>query len=232
MSLASWKEKEKKQRRKYIIDAAEKLFFQNDYDNVSMDDIARAVGMGKSTLYLYFKNKESLFYAVALRGMRILNSMHTNCLNREGNGIAKLHAMTRGYFEFTQNYQEYFLMLCYVASKPASSREDQYVKEFIELALENIQSLAKVLEEGKSEGTIRGDLNPVEMAIFLSIIANSIMNMEPTWKINLEAMGTREDLIWDHYVRFITPSIETQHGLDLAGSENEVNKGKGTGNLR
>lgn len=69
------KEQEKEQRRNYILDAAEKLFFSRGYDGVSMDDIANEVEFNKATLYLYFKNKESLFFTVVLRGIRILNAM-------------------------------------------------------------------------------------------------------------------------------------------------------------
>ena len=59
------------QRQNDIIDAARKLLIDRDFDEVSMDEIAREVGLGKSTLYLYFKNKESLYFAIVLRGIRI-----------------------------------------------------------------------------------------------------------------------------------------------------------------
>ncbi len=40
MALADRKEREKEQRQRDIINAAEKLFFSRGYDNVSMNDIA------------------------------------------------------------------------------------------------------------------------------------------------------------------------------------------------
>jgi hypothetical protein len=43
--------------------------------------------------------------------------------------------------------------------------------------------------------------------------------MDPVWKVTLEAAGTGKDEIWEHYLRFITPSIETKHGLDLSPAE-------------
>ncbi|MEN6553374.1 MAG: helix-turn-helix domain-containing protein, partial [Methanobacterium sp.] len=61
MSLAKWKKREREQRQNDIINAARKLLALKDFDEVSMDEIAREVGLGKSTLYLYFKNKESLY---------------------------------------------------------------------------------------------------------------------------------------------------------------------------
>ncbi|MDI6725309.1 MAG: helix-turn-helix domain-containing protein, partial [Methanobacterium sp.] len=52
MSLAKWKEREREQRQIDIIKAARKLFADKGFD-VSMDEIAKEVGLGKSTLYLY-----------------------------------------------------------------------------------------------------------------------------------------------------------------------------------
>ncbi len=75
MSLAKWKEREKEQRRNDIIDAARKLLAYKDFDEISMNEIAKEVGLGKSTLYLYFKNKESLYFAIVLRGIRIWAKM-------------------------------------------------------------------------------------------------------------------------------------------------------------
>jgi AcrR family transcriptional regulator len=48
-------------RRGRIVDAALKLFSETAYDSVQMDDLARAAGVAKPTLYRYFATKEELF---------------------------------------------------------------------------------------------------------------------------------------------------------------------------
>ncbi|GGH19993.1 hypothetical protein GCM10007036_23280 [Alsobacter metallidurans] len=48
-------------RRAHIVDAALKLFSESAYDAVQMDDVARAAGVAKPTLYRYFHTKEDLF---------------------------------------------------------------------------------------------------------------------------------------------------------------------------
>lgn len=53
------------QKRAEIITAAQKIFQVYGLEKTTMDDIASAVGMGKSSLYYYFKSKEDVFYAVA-----------------------------------------------------------------------------------------------------------------------------------------------------------------------
>jgi len=62
MTVAERKHREKAQRREDILNAAEKLFFSRGYDNVLMDEIANEVDLTKATLYLYFNDKESLFF--------------------------------------------------------------------------------------------------------------------------------------------------------------------------
>jgi TetR/AcrR family transcriptional repressor of nem operon len=51
--------------REMIIEVASQLFLQSNYDGVSIQDIARAVGMTKGALYHHFTSKEQLFEEVA-----------------------------------------------------------------------------------------------------------------------------------------------------------------------
>jgi TetR/AcrR family transcriptional repressor of mexJK operon len=48
-------------RRKRIIDAAQRKFSSTPYELVQMDDVARAAGVAKPTIYRYFATKEDLF---------------------------------------------------------------------------------------------------------------------------------------------------------------------------
>ncbi len=107
MSIADWKEQEKEQRRQYIMDAAEKLFFSRGYDNVTMDDIAKEVGLTKKSLYLYFKNKEALFFVVVLRGTRILNALVKEYTKRGRTGFDGLWEIGHAYYSFASKYPDY-----------------------------------------------------------------------------------------------------------------------------
>ena len=74
MSITSRREREKQKRQNDIINAAEKVFFAKGYDNVTMDEIAKEAEVNKALLYYYFKNKEALFFAVNLYGVKMLKS--------------------------------------------------------------------------------------------------------------------------------------------------------------
>jgi len=51
-------------KRRQIIDGARAVFLAQGFDAASMNDIARAAGVSKGTLYVYFANKEQLFEAI------------------------------------------------------------------------------------------------------------------------------------------------------------------------
>ncbi len=60
----AYRPEEKELRRKAILAAAAQLLGACRYQDLRMVDLARRLGMGKGTLYLYFPTKESLFLAV------------------------------------------------------------------------------------------------------------------------------------------------------------------------
>lgn len=47
-----------------ILQAALQLFQKHGYQKVTMDDVAKAIGKGRSSLYYYYKNKDEVFVAV------------------------------------------------------------------------------------------------------------------------------------------------------------------------
>ena len=67
-TLSKLKQQEREIREDLIIDAARTVFGTKTYDKVSMQEIANAAGIAKSSIYTYFKNQEALFVEAALPG--------------------------------------------------------------------------------------------------------------------------------------------------------------------
>lgn len=50
-----------------ILDAAAELVLRHGYRRVSIEDVATRAGIGKGTIYLHWRNREALFYALLTR---------------------------------------------------------------------------------------------------------------------------------------------------------------------
>jgi TetR/AcrR family transcriptional regulator len=196
MSLGKWKEREKEQRRNDIINAARKLFADRDFDEVSMDEIAEDIGLGKSTLYLYFKNKEALYFAIELRGIQIWVEMVKEEVKKGNTGLEKLILYINATREFSKKYPNCLRMLYSPTSnkqfdlnKTNSSEEFHEVrglfKELMFIGIDSIQT-------GINDGEIRPNVDPVQAIILLSVIINGMVNMGSWSKEILESKGIDE----------------------------------------
>jgi AcrR family transcriptional regulator len=71
---------DKEEFRKKIITTAGNIFRKNGFKKTTMDEIANAVGKGKSSIYYYFESKELIFQAVVLHEANILRNNLTTAI--------------------------------------------------------------------------------------------------------------------------------------------------------
>jgi len=75
-----------------IIEAAEELFARYGFRKTSIDDIARAAGIGKGTVYLHFSSKEELFAEIVRRVSDRMLDRLTSAVKRARTPAGKLRA--------------------------------------------------------------------------------------------------------------------------------------------
>ncbi|UDF28189.1 UNVERIFIED_ORG: TetR/AcrR family transcriptional regulator [Roseateles sp. XES5] len=63
-------------KREQILDGAKRVFMEQGFEAASMNDITRAAGVSKGTIYVYFENKEDLFgYMIERERRRITETV-------------------------------------------------------------------------------------------------------------------------------------------------------------
>lgn len=218
VSIKEIKEQEKEQRRNYILDAAEKLFFTRSYDEVSMDDIAKEVELNKATLYLYFKNKESLFFSVVLRGIKILNSMIEEGIKSCKTGIQILDMIGKVYFEFIEKYPDYNRAYLYFRSGRFDLEDNknmnEVAKEIIKLRQDTFTITCNAINSGINEGLIRRDIDPVEATVFLTLIIKGLTEMRPDFKKILDNRGISQYQFFVDAADFIHRMLMNMEKID------------------
>lgn len=207
MSKPSRREREKQQRRNDIIKAAENVFFAKGYDNVTMDEIANKAEVNKALLYYYFKNKEALFSAVNLCGVQILHKIYFKCFNLDTDGYNKVKAMIQGLFDFSKEHPDYFRIYCYAGTERFQMSDEEDAQEIVDLRTGMWRLMVEAIMEGIADGTIRNDLDPVEMSIYLNLLALSTLNLDLTSKMVLRARNISNDKFWEDLSTFLDPAM-------------------------
>ena len=216
MSVAERKEREKQQRRNDIVEAAEKKFFEKGFDGVSMDEIARELELSKPTLYLYFKNKESLFLAVVMRGVVILRDRFRSAVERETTGLAKARGYINEFFDYAEKNPEQYRLLNLARTRQfmnmIRSGEVESSRDFGNISMEMITLLIDAIELGREDGTMRKDIDPVETAIFLSMACEGAVRMTPEWEMLLKMKNRAVDHYYKHSADVLLHGIAVDNG--------------------
>lgn len=81
---------DKEEYRKKIVISAGQIFNRYGFRKTTMEEVARALNIGKSSIYYYFKSKEEIFEAVVLHEANILRNELTTAIKSVESPVDKM----------------------------------------------------------------------------------------------------------------------------------------------
>ena len=152
--------------RENIVSAASVLFMERGIAATSMDDIAKAAGYSKATLYVYFENKEEIVGILALNSMKKLYDYISSALVQHETTKARYDFICRGLVQYQEEFPFYFKMVLDKINIDFESKE--YLpeeKETYQIGEEINEKIKNFLLSGMERGDLRNDLE-IMPAIF------------------------------------------------------------------
>lgn len=138
--------------RDAILDATDALLARFGYRKMTVEDIAREVGMGKGTVYLHFTSKEEIVLSHIDRIVDRLKQRLWTIARSEDSAGTRLHSMlmTRVLFRFDsiQHYTQSLNDLLAALRPSFLARRARYFDE-------EAQIFAEVLSEGRVSGELQ-----------------------------------------------------------------------------
>lgn len=125
MGITERKEREKEEMRKRILDAAQTLFLENGYEKVSIRNIADAIEYSPATIYLYFKDKNELLYAVHKKGFGLMLQDFAPIATID-DPFERLVEMGRRYISFAVNNPELFDLMFIMVGPMEACLDDEW----------------------------------------------------------------------------------------------------------
>ncbi len=152
--MLSVREKKKKETRQAIMQAAIRLFSEKGFEKTSIEELAKAAGIGKGTIYGYFQTKSDILHAFCEDELECLHEELTSNADKE---IPILQQMVRIYMsEFRQiieNREFARLFMQQTAFPRDSDLERQLIHEDNYFKL-----LFPLLEKAQDRGELRKDV--------------------------------------------------------------------------
>ncbi|MER3455313.1 MAG: hypothetical protein C4304_00115 [candidate division GAL15 bacterium] len=144
------------ERRQQIVRAALEVFSVRGYDKATVRSIARRAGLAEGTVYLYFRSKQDLLFAVweQMTVLEVLPSLRRVEVAPPGTEEEVLAAVLRDQFHTLVRYGSFFRLVMHRADVDPEFRRRvrARLREFLEEVL-------RVVEQGVRRGAL-ADLNP------------------------------------------------------------------------
>ena len=123
MGIAERKAREKLELRERIVEAAREMMVKKGFEGTSFRKIAEEIEYSPATIYLHFKNKDELFYAVHEHTFTILFE-RMKPAKVISHPVERLKAMGRIYVNFALEHSEYYDLM-FIESAPMKATEPQ-----------------------------------------------------------------------------------------------------------
>ncbi len=173
--ILSRRDRERLLRESEIVNAAEIIFSKKGFENTSMDEIAKTSEFTKRTLYKYFINKEDLFFAVIKKCFEKLFTYMESGMKSGKNGYEKIKFGMLSYYKFYKDHPDKFKLMNYIGFVKQEAKKSPNYKSFLEFDDFLFKEVMKLIEEGKTDGSIRKDLETTNLTYSIVFIITGFL---------------------------------------------------------
>jgi AcrR family transcriptional regulator len=201
--IAERRQEEKDRRRVEIVAAAENLYRELGWDAVTMDSVARRARLSRALVYVYFKDKQDLHFAIAARALEMLHQRFTEATARARTGMDKVEACGRAYMAYAQEFPHFFDACARLESHaPGSTEPSPQAAPCVECGTRVHGVVVDALVSGQRDGSIRADIGDLQVVsrvlwgFMHGLIQIAITKGEPLAQQGISVAQLSQQAVW------------------------------------
>jgi AcrR family transcriptional regulator len=162
--------------RERIISAALEVFADVDFDEATIEDIAKRVGITGAAIYRHFKSKEDLLLSIVTESVaQMAEQLKGNLMGIDGT-LNKLKKMTWYYLQFYEQNRR----IAWILYHSSSYKSWVDFPDAPNVAISTRKLFTDVLQEGQDIGDVRHDL---DLRIAVHMYFGALRNITMDWLI-------------------------------------------------
>jgi len=176
--IAERRGEEKERRRAEILDAAEALYAEKGWDALTVDQVARSARLSRALVYVYYRDKEELLFAIGERAMHLLRDRFVAAAAEHPVGLDKVTAIGEAYMTYAREFPHYFDFCSRFHAHSVAIDPGSHEGACQATGDEAIGTVVKAIEAGIRDGSIRQDVgNPVLLATALWAFSHGVIQL-------------------------------------------------------
>ncbi len=161
--IAERREDEKERRRGEILDAAEALYADKGWEALTVDQVARSARLSRALVYVYFRDKEDLLFAIGERAMVLLRERFVAALGTRQTGMDQIEAIGRAYIGYAHQFPHYFDFCSRFQSRSGTADSGSNENACKLTGDEVLGTVVQAIMNGISDGSVRADIGDPRM---------------------------------------------------------------------
>ena len=188
--IAERRGEEKERRRAEILDAAEELYAEKGWDALTVDQVARSARLSRALVYVYFRDKEELLFAIGERAMGKLRNRFIEAVAGHALGMDQVEAIGQAYMAYAHEFPHYFDFCSRFNARSVAIDPGSHEGACHIAGDEVIGAVVQAINTGIGDGSIRPDVgDPRLLAMTLWAFTHGMIQLAMAKGADLERFG-------------------------------------------
>lgn len=169
---------EKGRRRAEILDSADTLYAEKGWDAVTIGQVARSARLSRVLVYVYFRDKEDLLFAIGKRALHLMRDRFIEASAACVLGMDKVEAIGRAYMGYAYEFFYYFDFCSRFQAHSVALDPGSHEGACRVVGDSAIGTVAEAIAVGMRDGSIRANIgDPLLLATTLWACTHGLIQL-------------------------------------------------------
>ena len=201
--MSGAREQKKRRTKKAILDAAVELFGKNGFEKTSIAQLAEKAGVGKGTVYGYFKTKQDILYAFCEYELEYVHEQLTAASNEDEHILEQMLTIFMAEFEYVTRNPEFGRIYMQESLFPRKG----FPAEYREAENRYFELIFPLIEKAQQRGELNATLEPLHICGHFFSLFLLVLHIWYTEFINTEEAAEAMRTLFTQAIQGLEPTI-------------------------
>jgi AcrR family transcriptional regulator len=179
-----------------------------------MDQVARTARLSRALVYIYFRDKDDLLFAIGERAMRLLLQRFAAALETPGSGRDKVDAIGRAYMGYALEFRHFFDFCSRFQTHEVSAAASPNEEACHKMGDAVMDLVVQAIQAGVADGSISPALarEPRMLALSLWAFTHGIVQITITKAGELAKEGVAASTFSDYAFQLVRTMLRSSLG--------------------
>jgi TetR/AcrR family transcriptional regulator len=206
MSIQKRKAREKEERFRLIMDAAERVMDTHGLHGLNMEMVAQEAELAKGTLYLYFKSKDELLAELNLKARFLLLEEFKYAVTSAEGPLEQLEKVVMANYTFYKKHPLYYELVSLFEGNTKFSMTQ--TPELQQASTQILQFIVNIAQQAQQNGTFNPHIDPEYFAVCLWGMNVGVVQLMKIFTTTIQEHPINEEKLLKNFIQLLQNGMQ------------------------